>query len=266
MEVAMLAVKTTSLDSIKKIKSNAAVLTSELNSERVENEAIVFPLNAMPEPIQEIILHYNKYKSYPIDFFACAILTAVGTAIGNSHIMVTSDGYQNKANLFIANVAQRGINKSSPTEEAMKPIMFTQNENYKYQKADFDRMIADKAAEREEKKAKKGQKEPKCTESASIVHSDAEPLDIENEVVTTDNVQSVQSVSKESKFIHIRPILNEATPEVLIHHLTKSQRGVTIVYDELAGFLKAFNKYNKGNDEQMYLSLWQGNAWYSSNW
>lgn len=257
----MLAVKTTALDTIKKIKSAAASVASEPNSDHVESEQIVFPIEAMPEVIQEIILHYNKHKSYPVDFFACAILTAVGTAIGNSHIMVTADGYQNKANLFIANVAQRGINKSSPTEEAMKPIMSTQNENYKHQKAEFDNMVAYKAAEREEKRTKKGKKEPKCTESAPIVPDEESDLFIENELVTTDNVQSVQSVSKESKFIHIRPILNEATPEVLIHHLTKSQRGVTIVYDELAGFLKAFNKYNKGNDEQMYLSLWQGNAY-----
>lgn len=248
------------LDVIQKL--NADVSASMINAiDDKENDPIIFPLDALPQMIQDIVLHYHKFKSYPIDFFACSIITAVGSAVGNSHIMETSDGYQNKANLFIANVAQRGINKTSPTEEAYKPIIHTQNENYKIQKADFDRMLAEKAADKEGKKAKKPKNEPKCTESATKVREDEDWFNAVNEEVNTDSAQSVQSAPKEGKFIHIRPILNEATPEVLIHHLTKSPRGVTIVYDELAGFLKAFNKYNKGNDEQMYLSLWQGTAY-----
>ncbi|WP_231492224.1 DUF3987 domain-containing protein [Pedobacter sp. Leaf170] len=250
---------TSSLDLLNKLKSD--VSQASMVEDSPENESILFPLEAFPEEIREIVLHYNKFKSYPIDFFACSILAAVGSAVGNSHIMQTNDGYENKANIFIANVAQRGINKTSPTEEAYKPIVRKQNENYKFQKADFDRMIADKASEKEQKKAKKLKDEPKCTESVVKVPNDEDWFDAVNESVTDESVQSAQSAIKENKFIHIRPLLNEATPEVLIHHLTKSSRGVTIVYDELAGFLKAFNKYNKGNDEQMYLSLWQGNAY-----
>lgn len=53
-------------------------------------------------------------------------------------------------------------------------------------------------------------------------------------------------------------ILNDVTPEALTIGLSRNPKGCGIVYDELAGFVGRFNRYNSGADEQMFLSLFNG--------
>jgi len=57
-----------------------------------------------------------------------------------------------------------------------------------------------------------------------------------------------------------RVILSDTTPEKLIITLSENPKGCGIVYDELAGFVGRFNRYNSGADEQMYLSLFNGDT------
>ena len=104
---------------------------------KAEQSKANFPIDALPEQIQEIVNHYAKYRSYPIDFFATSILTAVGSAIGNSHILRTPNGYTNKANLYVLIVAQPGINKSAPLQAAYEPIFKKQHQAYLSYKEDL---------------------------------------------------------------------------------------------------------------------------------
>lgn len=53
-------------------------------------------------------------------------------------------------------------------------------------------------------------------------------------------------------------ILSDITPEALSISLSNNPKGCAIVYDELAGFVGRFNRYNSGADEQMFLSLFNG--------
>jgi len=55
-------------------------------------------------------------------------------------------------------------------------------------------------------------------------------------------------------------VLSDTTPEKLVITLSENPKGCGIVYDELAGFVGRFNRYNSGADEQMYLSLFNGDT------
>jgi hypothetical protein len=54
----------------------------------------------------------------------------------------------------------------------------------------------------------------------------------------------------------IKTIVSDATPEAVVQQLHKNERGILIYNDELSGFINSFQRYNKGNDEQFYLSVW----------
>lgn len=56
----------------------------------------------------------------------------------------------------------------------------------------------------------------------------------------------------------IKTIVSDATPEAVVQQLHKNERGILIYNDELSGFINSFQRYNKGNDEQFYLSVWSG--------
>lgn len=55
-------------------------------------------------------------------------------------------------------------------------------------------------------------------------------------------------------------LLSDITPEALSITLTKNPKGCGIIYDELSGFIGRFNRYNSGADEQMFLSLFNGDT------
>ena len=59
----------------------------------------------------------------------------------------------------------------------------------------------------------------------------------------------------------IKTVIGDATPEAIAHQLSINERGILIHNDELSGFLSTFQRYNKGNDEQFYLTVWSGKQW-----
>lgn len=179
---------------------------------RSANEAIICPVDALPQRLQMIVRHYAEIKGYPIDYIFTGVLAALGTAIGNSHILNTVNGYQAKANLFVAVIGRRGFNKTEALKDAFKPI---------------DRHL-------------------------KHLHTEY--------VVSMRNFRSLPKKERE----HLtppffgKPILSDATPEAVALQLYHYLKGSTILVDELAGFIKSFERYAKGADEQFYLSAWSG--------
>jgi len=55
-------------------------------------------------------------------------------------------------------------------------------------------------------------------------------------------------------------VINDTTPEKLVMMLSANPKGIGMVYDEIAGFVGRFNRYNAGADEQMYLTLFNGSS------
>lgn len=62
------------------------------------------------------------------------------------------------------------------------------------------------------------------------------------------------------KPIYNKTILSDFTPEKLSETLQYNKKGVLIFRDELLGWIKSFDKYKKGGDQQMYLEFFNGDA------
>jgi hypothetical protein len=55
-------------------------------------------------------------------------------------------------------------------------------------------------------------------------------------------------------------LVSDTTTETLALLLNNNQRGLGVCVDELNGWLSSFNRYNKGNDEEFWLSNWSGKS------
>lgn len=62
----------------------------------------------------------------------------------------------------------------------------------------------------------------------------------------------------EEKPVYNKTILSDFTPEQLSEILQHNKKGVLIFRDELLGWIKSFDKYKKGGDQQMYLEFFNG--------
>lgn len=64
--------------------------------------------------------------------------------------------------------------------------------------------------------------------------------------------------NSESRPILKQSLMNDFTPEALMRMLSLNPRGIGIYSDEIAGFFNSFNRYHKGSDQELFLSLWAG--------
>ena len=60
-----------------------------------------------------------------------------------------------------------------------------------------------------------------------------------------------------------RFLISDATPEAMLHIHSQNLRGIAMWNDELAGWFKNFNRYNKGSDEEYWLKLFNANPSFS---
>jgi len=183
-----------------------------------------FPVEVFPEPIQEIITATNESLNFPIDFIGASILYAVSVSIGNTHRAEIMRGYEQNAVLYLAIVGRPGTNKTHPLKWAIKPI--EQRDNLKFQeyqrkKQEYDAYVKLTKAEKE----KKGQ-------------GFEEPISPTWE----------------------QYLISDFTPEALVSVHSYNKRGLGVNVDELASWFKNFNRYNKGSEQEFWLSVWSGNT------
>ena len=179
-----------------------------------------FPVEVFPKPIQEIITETNKALNYPIDFIGASILYAISVSIGNSHRVEIMKGYEQNAVLYLAIVGRAGTNKSHPLSFALNPI--EQRDNSKFQKFQHDKQEFEKASNLTKKEREK------------------------------------QGIDEPIKPIWEQLLVTDFTPEALIDVHKYNKRGIGVYVDELASWFKNFNRYNKGSEEQFWLSVWSG--------
>ena len=56
-----------------------------------------FPVEIFPFKIQRIIHEVHEYQSYPIDYTAASIFTAIAVGIGNTHHIQMKQGWVGKS-------------------------------------------------------------------------------------------------------------------------------------------------------------------------
>lgn len=177
-----------------------------------------FPVEIFPSKIQRIIHEVYECQSYPIDYTAASILTAIAAGIGNTHLIQMKQGWVESAILFVALVGRPGANKSHPLSFAMKPFI-----NFDYQQnLEFGKLYAKYEQE--------------------ISMSKKERLDA-----------GVQEFPQEP--IRKRFLVSDITPEGLSYIHAQNRRGLCLWSDEISAWFKNFNRYNNGSEEQFWLSV-----------
>jgi hypothetical protein len=201
------------------IKIEAEQLLKQDNDLR-DKKVNRFPVEIFPLPVQKVIKNTNEYLNFPIDFIGASLLYAASVAIGNTHKVEVKTGWSESSVLYLAIVAPAGTNKSHPLSFALQPIVEQDKKNYR--KYELLREEYEKAVNL-----------PKKEREEQAIDEPIKP-----------NWQ---------KFL-----LSDFTPEALaeVHKLNK--RGIGVYVDELAGWFKNFNRYNKGSEMEFWLSVWSG--------
>lgn len=179
-----------------------------------------FPVEVFPKPIQEIITATNESLNFPIDFIGASILYAVSVSIGNTHRVEIMKGWQESAVLYLSIVGRAGTNKSHPISFALKPI--EHRDNLKFQKYQ------------------------------------SEKLEYDTVLALTKKEREQQGYNEPVKPIWEQHLVTDFTPEALAEVHKFNKRGIGVYADELASWFKNFNRYNKGSEEQFWLSVWSG--------
>ncbi len=182
-----------------------------------------FPLEVFPTKMQEILLDWMSGNGYKLDYAACAMLSAVSAAMGNTYrIRLIGDWHLNAA-LYMVFVGRPGMGKTPPLNAALVPLKALDEarlEEYTKVKEEHDKAKA-------EQKGKKG---------------DAEETD----------------ASDEPKLI--KTVLSDFTPEKLIQAHADNLRGVLIHGDEIMGVFNSANRYNNSQLIEQFLTAWSGGA------
>ncbi len=180
-----------------------------------------FPTHILPQKMQEIVRHTNECLGYPIDFIASAMCFAASVAIGNTHIVRFKEGWSEKAILYLAIVGKAGTNKSHPLSFAMRPLLeYDARENLAFTKLkeEYNRISTLSKKEREE-----------------------------------EGVGEFPKPPTQKKFV-----VSDTTPEGLSEVLNVNKRGICLYADELKSWINNFNRYTKGSEEQLWLSIFSG--------
>ena len=185
-----------------------------------------FPVDVLPAKLQEIVNEANVTLGIPKDYIAGSMLTAMAAVIGNTHSAEAMAGWKEYAILFVALVGCPGVCKSHPLSYLMQPLI------------DHDAEKAAQFAEALKRYNAAMELTPKERVANGYELNPAEPR-------------------------RVRFMMQDVTNEAVHRILSENPRGLILMYDELAGWVKNFNRYNKGSDEEYWLKLFNANPSFS---
>jgi hypothetical protein len=179
-----------------------------------------FPVEIFPEAIQEIICATNECLNFPIDYIGSSMLFATSVAIGNTHKIEIKKGWTETGVVYLSIVGRAGTNKTPPLSFVLKPI--ERRDEFKFQKYQKEQQEYDNIMSLSKKeRGEKGSNEP-------------------------------------IKPVWEQLLVTDFTPESLAEVHKFNKKGIGVYVDELASWFNNFNRYNKGSEEQFWLSVWSG--------
>ena len=177
-----------------------------------------FPIDALPSRLQVIIREANATLGFPVDYMAGAMLSAMAAVIGNTHSAEAMSGWKEYAIFFVALVGSPGVCKSHPLSYVMQPLI------------DHD---AEKAAQFAE---------------ALERYNAAMELPPKERIANGYDLNPVEPR-------RVRFMMQDVTNEAVHRILSENRRGLILMYDELAGWVKNFNRYNNGSESEFWMSV-----------
>lgn len=177
-----------------------------------------FPVAVFPQLLQRVIEQTARHLQYRTDWIGTAILYAASVATGNS-IGTKYNNWPQKATLYLAIVGMPGSNKSGPLEYAVKPLRQLNADCYKRfkeEKAEYDRW--------------------------------------ENMTRTERKNEGLPAMMYPPVFHTL--LVSDVTPEGLAQTHLNNPIGLGLLMDELAAWFQNFNRYQKGSEQEFWLSNW----------
>lgn len=182
----------------------------------VEQTANVFPVEAFPRAIQNIIHQTNSTLGFPVEYVSAGILTVASTAIGNSLKALVKNNWSESCTIYGAIVGSPGLNKTASIKWTIQPLFEHDSasyQEYKTEKKTFDELSAMSKKERIEG----GYPDP------------------------------VKPCWK--KFI-----VSDFTPEALVKSHSFNPRSLVVYADEILSWINNFGRYNNSSEGQFWLS------------
>lgn len=177
-----------------------------------------FPVEVFPLQVQQIISAANEDLNFPIDFIGASMLYAVSVAVGNTHRVEVKKGWLESSVLYLAIVARAGTNKTHPLSFAVKPIVEQDKKTFR--------------------------------------QYEQQKQDYDKAVNLSKKEREQQAIDEPIKPVWQKFLLSDFTPEALAEVHKFNKRGIGVYVDELAGWFKNFNRYNKGSEMEFWLSAW----------
>jgi hypothetical protein len=194
-----------------------------------------FPVEVLPEGMRRLVLEGAAAMHCPTDYFAVPALVMAAGAIGNARALAIKGRHLQRPCLYAAVVGPPGSAKSPAQEVATAPVddeVEAAHAEWDAAMEGYEKDLDDyEAAMKEWKKAAAGQRGDRP--------------------------------EKPERPVLRRLIVNDTTAEAVVPILRENPRGVTLVKDELTGWVQAMDQYReggKGADRQFWLSAWSGAA------
>ena len=186
----------------------------------------LFPIDAMPECLRDLIIQGAKSLFCPPDFLGVSLLVMLGAAIGNKKTIQIKPGWIFKANIYACIIALPGSAKSPAQTVVTKPIRDLQTKmlkEYQIKKTQYEIDLS--------------KWEFDCTQNKKEMKPPKPEPPVPDEIYTSDT-----------------------TLEALVEMLSNNDHGLTMIVDELTGWVNGLNQYKggKGSDKEHYLSFWSG--------
>lgn len=179
------------------------------------------PIDGLPPELQEIINEYHEVYGTHRDFWAAAVIGAIGLAAGNS-IILDANNYKNTACLWLIFVADSGIGKSEPWAQMLAPFIEIDKKNYVSFKEELRHYNTEirkyHALKPNEKSEIEPPTEPQCKQR----------------------------------------ILNDTTPEKLVELHETAINGICLNNDEFHSFILRLGRYTNNAELQSHMEAWNG--------
>ncbi|MCA8975046.1 MAG: DUF3987 domain-containing protein, partial [Planctomycetes bacterium] len=176
-----------------------------------------FPIDALPRACRAIVEHGAAAQGVDVGLWAVPLLPVLAGCIGNARTVRVKPGWHEPAVVWAATIAPSGAGKSPPLRELLRPVRDRDRELHERTLALQAVYEADLSAWRADRKAMPKPEPP--------------PL--------------------------LSVVIDDITIEAIAVRLQDNPRGLLMGIDELAGFLRAFDRYRGGGggDEQRWLSI-----------
>ena len=187
----------------------------------------LFPVDALPKQARQLVREAAAAIGCPPDFVALPILAALGSAIGNSRRIKLKEGWTESAAIYGAVIADPGEKKTPAYKVAVESAVKRQ------------------AAFKEEQ-----------AEKLDEYARELREYEVDKRAALKDGLAAPPPPQAPTMS---RTVVEDTTIEALARVLDENRRGVLVMRDELAGWVRAMDQYRaggKGSDRQFYLSAW----------